>query len=135
MFRIIDCLDSTGSAKYLFFLNALKKNYWIFSQISFFIWKYNPACLCLFSKECGPIMPLTKIRTKQWLVLGASAFQCMRPGFLCLICDNFACLHTRPDQNEFHMIWYYIQSWFPRRTYQRFPSHICPCSNWNIPIV
>ena len=27
-----------------FFLleNGLKKNYWIFSQISFFIWKYNP---------------------------------------------------------------------------------------------
>ena len=31
----------------------------------------------------------TKIRTKQWLVLGASAFQCMR-GFLCTKCDNFA---------------------------------------------
>ena len=27
---------------YFFFLeNALQKNYWIFSQISFFIWKYN----------------------------------------------------------------------------------------------
>ena len=25
----------------------------------------------------------TKIHTKQWLVLGASAFQCMRAGFLC----------------------------------------------------
>ena len=33
-----------------------------------------------------------KIRTKQWLVLSASAFQCMRAGFLCPKCDNFACL-------------------------------------------
>ena len=27
----------------LFLENALRKNYWIFSQISFFIWKYNPS--------------------------------------------------------------------------------------------
>ena len=32
-----------GSAKYLFFWKMFKKNYWIFSQISFFIWKYNPS--------------------------------------------------------------------------------------------
>ena len=44
-----------------------------------------------------------KIRTKQWLVLGASAFQCMRAGFLCPKCANFACLHTRLDQNELHL--------------------------------
>ena len=25
------------------FLKCYKKNYWIFSQISFFIWKYNPS--------------------------------------------------------------------------------------------
>ena len=49
----------------------------------------------------------TKIRTKQWLVLGASAFQCMRAGFLCPKCDNFACLHTRQDQNELH-----LKRWF-----------------------
>ena len=42
----------------------------------------------------------TKIRTKQWLILVALAFQCMRAGFLCPKCDNFACLHTRQDQNE-----------------------------------
>ena len=35
--------------------------------------------------------------------LGASAFQCMRVGFLCLKCDNFACLHTRQDQNKLHL--------------------------------
>ena len=44
----------------------------------------------------------TKIRTKLWLVLGASV-QCMRAGFLCPKCDNFACLHTRQDQNELHL--------------------------------
>ena len=37
----------------------------------------------------------TKIRTKQWLVLGASAFQCTRAGFLCPKCDSFVCLHIR----------------------------------------
>ena len=36
----------------------------------------------------------TNMRIKQWLVLDASAFQCMRAGFLCLKCDNFAPLHT-----------------------------------------
>ena len=45
----------------------------------------------------------TKIRTKQWLVLGVSAFQCMRAGFLSPKCNNFACLHTRQDQNELHL--------------------------------
>ena len=45
----------------------------------------------------------TKIRIKQWLVLGAPAFQCMRAGFLCPKCENFACLHTRQYQNELHV--------------------------------
>ena len=49
----------------------------------------------------------TKIRTKQWLFLGASAFQCMRTGFLCSKRNNFACLHTRQDQNELH-----LKKWF-----------------------
>ena len=43
------------------------------------------------------------IFTKQWLVFGASAFQCMHAGFLCRKCDNFACLHNRQYQNELHM--------------------------------
>ena len=37
---VIQYNNSTGSAKY-HFLKMLKKNYWIFSQISIFIWKYN----------------------------------------------------------------------------------------------
>ena len=36
-------------------------------------------------------------------ILGASAFQCMRVGFLCPKCENFACLHTLQDQNERHL--------------------------------
>ena len=28
--------------------------------------------------------------------------QCMRTGFLCPKCNNFACLHTCQDQNELH---------------------------------
>ena len=40
---------------------------------------------------------------KSALVSGASAFQCMRAGFLCPKCDNFACLHTGQDQNEHHL--------------------------------
>ena len=40
MFPVMQCtFHCTGSVKWLFFLeNAVKKNYWIFSQISFFIW-------------------------------------------------------------------------------------------------
>ena len=41
-----------------------------------------------------------KIRTKQWLVLGASTCQCMRAGFLCPKCSNFVSLHTRQDLNQ-----------------------------------
>ena len=39
----------------------------------------------------------------QWLVLSASAFRCMRAGFLWPKCYNFACLHTRQDQNVLHL--------------------------------
>ena len=51
----------------------------------------------------------TKIHTKQWLVLGVPAFQCMRAGFLCPKCQNFACLHTRQDQDELHLKrWFFL---------------------------
>ena len=51
----------------------------------------------------------TKIRTKQWLVWGVLSFQCMPAGFLCPKCDNFACLHTRQDQNELHpKRWFFL---------------------------
>ena len=33
----------------------------------------------------------------------SSAFQCRRAGFLGLKCNNYACLHTRQDQNELHL--------------------------------
>ena len=36
-------VDHIGSAKCLFFGKCFKKNYWIFSQISSFISKYNPS--------------------------------------------------------------------------------------------
>ena len=45
----------------------------------------------------------TKIRTKQGFVLGALAFQCMRAGFLYPKCENFACLHSRQDENELYL--------------------------------
>ena len=51
----------------------------------------------------------TKILTKQWLVLGARAFQCMRAGFLCPKCNNFACLHISQDQNKLHLNrWFFL---------------------------
>ena len=56
-----------------------------------------------FRRKMGQLCLWTKIRTKQWHVLGASAVQCMRAGFLCPKCDTFACLRTRQDQNELHL--------------------------------
>ena len=60
---------------------------------------------CSFSKKNGPIILYLwiKVRTKKWLVLGASAFHSMRAGFLCPKCNNFAYLHNRQDRNEHHM--------------------------------
>ena len=35
----------------------------------------------------------------------------IRAGFLCPKCDNFACLHTRKDQNELHLKrWFFCQN-------------------------
>ena len=59
--------------------------------------------LAHFRRKMVQLYLWTKIPTKQWLVFGASAFQCMRVGFLCPKCNNFACLHTRQDQNELHL--------------------------------
>ena len=49
----------------------------------------------------------SSVSRSQALVLGALSFQCMRAGFLCPKCDNFACLHTCQDQNELH-----LKRWF-----------------------
>ena len=46
----------------------------------------------------------TKIRTKQWLVLSASAFQCMRADFLCPKCDNLFFVSI-PAKIKMSFIW------------------------------
>ena len=45
-----------------------------------------------FWRKIAQLCRWTKIHTKQWIVLGALAFQCMRASFLCAKCDNFAWL-------------------------------------------
>ena len=65
-------------------------------------WIVSPA-KAVFTQLCF----WTKILNKQWLVLGASAFQCMRSGFLWPKCCNIACLHSPQDQNELH-----LKKWF-----------------------
>ena len=54
---------------------------------------------CSFSKKMPQLYLWTKIRIKQWLGLGALAFQYMRASFLCPKCDNFSYLDTRQNQN------------------------------------
>ena len=49
----------------------------------------NGLSLLIFEEKFAKLCLWTKIRTKQWLVLDASAFQCMRAGFLCPKYDNF----------------------------------------------
>ena len=63
----------------------------------------NGLSLLIFRRKMAQLCLWSKIRTKQWLVLGGSAFQCMRAGFLWSKCNNFVCLHTRQDQNELHL--------------------------------
>ena len=41
--RILTAFDFKRTALRAFFWKCFKKNYWIFFQISFFIWKYNPS--------------------------------------------------------------------------------------------
>ena len=51
-------------------------------------------------------MPLDQNSHQTVTCLGVSAFQCMC-AFLCPKCDNFACLHSRQDQNELQ-----VKRWF-----------------------
>ena len=79
---------------------------------------------CSFSKKNYTQLCLwTKIRTRQWLVLGASAYQCMHAGFLCPKCNNFDCSYTRQDQTELH-----LKRWFflPKSAYSvsRSQAHL-----------
>ena len=62
--------------------------------------------LAHFRRKMAQLCLWTKIRTKQWFVLGTSAFQCMCAAYLCPKCDNFACLHIRQDQNELHLFFF-----------------------------
>ena len=64
------------------------------------IWPYNDRhCLylLLLAHFRRKIMPLDQ--NPHQTVTCASAFQCMHTGFLWPNCNNFACLHTRHDQN------------------------------------
>ena len=63
--------------------------------------------LSIVCRKMAHLCLWTKIRTKQCRIFGTSAFQCMRAGFLCPNCHNFACLYIRQDQNEF-----YLKRWF-----------------------
>ena len=69
----------------------------------------------------------TKIRTKQWLVLGASALECMHAGFLCPKCDNFACLHTRHDQSELQLKRWKIFLPKSASSVSRSQAHLAKC--------
>ena len=64
---------------------------------------------CPFSKKNIPIMPLDKVRTKQWLVLGVSAFQCIRVGFLWPKCENFACYLPRSKWASFEKMIFFAK--------------------------
>ena len=48
-------------------------------------------------------MPLDQNPHQTVTLLGASAFQRIRAGFLCHKCDNFACLRTRQDQIDLYL--------------------------------
>ena len=57
---------------------------------------------CSFSKKNFPIMPLDQ-NPHQTVVRFGCVGQWMRESFLYPKCYNFACLHTRQDQNELHL--------------------------------
>ena len=61
-------------------------------------WLWRPL-LAHFRRKMAQLCLWAKIRTKQWLVLGASAFQCMRAGFLWPKCAQF-CLFTYPPRSK-----------------------------------
>ena len=56
-----------------------------------------------FSKKMAQLCLWTKIRSKKWLIFGASSFQCKPAEYLWPKWDNFVCLHTHQDQNELHL--------------------------------
>ena len=82
--------------------------------------------LLIFEEKWPNSVSRSKIRTKQWPVLYASAFQCA--GFLCPKCDNFPCLHTRQDQNK-----PYLKRWLFSAV-SRSQAHLAKrkCIGWSI---
>ena len=79
----------------------------------------------------------TKIRTKQWLVLDASAFQCMRAGLLCPKCDNFAYLHTRQDQDKLQRCFFFqnrhlLQAHLAKRKRIGYSIGFNSSTNWTL---
>ena len=89
------CASRWSKLQLTFYCNIV---FYLYIIIHFAYFRRKMTQLCLW----------TKIRTKQWPVLVASAFQCMRAGFLCPKCDNFTCLHNiRQDPNELH-----LKRWF-----------------------
>ena len=106
----------------LYFTNGLTNILWTKIRS---IWPDKDRHWCVrgllahFRSKMDQLCLWTKILTKQWLVLGASAFQCMRAGFLCPKCDNFICLHTHT----------YIHNWslqsFRQDYWASFSHHLC----------
>ena len=61
-------------------------------------WLQRPL-LAHFRRNMAQLCLWTKIRTKQWLVLGTSAIQCMRAGFTVSQIRQF-CLFTYPPRTK-----------------------------------
>ena len=71
---------------------------------NFYEQKFIQYCPITIAIDCKGLSWLSlEEKWPNYASLGVSAFQCMRAGFLCPKCDNFACLHTRQDQNELHL--------------------------------
>ena len=90
----------------ILFFNFYEQKFVQYGLISIAI-DCNGLSLLIFEEIWPNYASGPQIRTKQWPVLSASALQCMHAGFLCLKCENFACLYTRQDQNKIH-----LKGWF-----------------------
>ena len=67
----------------------------------------NGHLLLIFEENWPNYASCAKIRTKQWLILGALAFQCIHAGFLCPKCDNFACF-TYLSRSNWASRWFFF---------------------------
>ena len=90
-------------------------------MLQFYLFTYPPRSKWASSEKMIFFWPKSSssVSRSQYLVLSASAFQCMRAGFLCPKWDNFVCLHTRRE-NALH-----LKRWFffcQNRNVAIFPS-------------